>query len=318
MNDRSSRTSFSRRALLVGGAGAAAMALGRPAGAQTPAALRVATTPIDLGAQVLYAQDRGYFKRQGLTVEVQFLDNGAAIASAVASGALDIAQGNLVTLATAHDKGLPFVVVAPAGLYTSTAPTSALLVAKNSPFKTAKDLNGKTIGITGVKNITQIGTMAWMDQNGGDPSTVRFIELPFSQMAPAITAGRIDAGVTAEPDLSAAIAGDSRIIGLVYSAIANTFTVGAWFATSTWAKANADTAKRFVAAIDDAGRWANHNQAASGKILEKYTKIRITPGMKRVVFSEKFDPSLMQPVIDATAKYKVIKASFPATDLLAG
>jgi ABC-type nitrate/sulfonate/bicarbonate transport system substrate-binding protein len=87
---------------------AALVALLAPAaGAQAPAALRVATTPIDLGAEVLYAQDQGFFKKAGVTVDVQLMDSGAAIAAGVASGALDVAQGNLVTLATAHEKGRP-------------------------------------------------------------------------------------------------------------------------------------------------------------------------------------------------------------------
>jgi NitT/TauT family transport system substrate-binding protein len=299
---------------------AAALAIAMTAGAtaQTPPTVKVATTPIDVGAEVLYAKDMGFFQKHGLNVDVQFIDNGAAIASAVASGAIDIAQGNVVTLATAHDKGLPFVVVAPAALYSSTAPTSALIVAKNAPYKTAKDLNGKTLGITGVKNITQIATMAWMDQNGGDSSTVKFIELKFSEMGPAVAAGRIDAGVTAEPDLTDAVAGGTaRILAPVYSAVAPTFIIGAWFTTSDWAKAHPDLLARYVAAINEAGAWANKNQPASAKILEKYTKIESKPGMKRVLFPETADLARMQPAIDATAKYKVIKSTFPASDLSA-
>jgi NitT/TauT family transport system substrate-binding protein len=299
---------------------AAALALAMTAGAtaQTLPTVKVATTPIDVGAEVLYAKDMGFFQKHGLNVDVQFIDNGAAIASAVASGAIDIAQGNVVTLATAHDKGLPFVVVAPAALYSSSAPTSALIVANNAPYKTAKDLNGKTIGITGVKNITQIATMAWMDQNGGDSSTVKFIELKFSEMGPAVVAGRIDAGVTAEPDLTDAVAGGTaRILAPVYSAVAPTFIIGAWFTTTDWAKGHPDLLARYVAAINEAGAWANKNQPASAKILEKYTKIESKPGMKRVVFPDNGDLARMQPAIDATAKYKVIKATFPASELAA-
>jgi NitT/TauT family transport system substrate-binding protein len=285
-------------------------------GAQTIPTLKVATTPIDVGAEVLYAKDMGFFAKHGLNVDVQFIDNGAAIAAAVASGSIDVAQGNVVTLATAHDKGLPFVVIAPAALYSSTAPTSALIVAKNSPIKTGKDLNGKTIGITGVRNITHIATMQWIDQNGGDSTTAKYIELKFSEMAAAVAAGRIDAGVTAEPDLSVATQdGEARILTPVYNAIAPTFIIGGWFTTSDWAKAHPDLVTRYVAAITEAGAWANKNQGASAKILEKYTKIESRPGMKRVLFPEKPDLALMQPAIDATAKYKVIKATFPASDL---
>jgi NitT/TauT family transport system substrate-binding protein len=294
------------------------LALATGARAQTAPVLHIATTPIDVGAEVLYANDMGFFKAHGLTVDIQFIDNGSAIASAVASGAIDIAQGNVVTLATAHDKGLPFVVVAPAALYSSSAPTSALIVAKNSPIKTAKDLTGKTIGITGVKNITQLATMQWLDQNGGDSSSVKFIELKFSEMAPAAVAGRIDAGVTAEPDLTNAVtSGDVRILTPVYTAIAPTFIIGAWFATADWAKAHPGLIARYVAAITEAGAWANKNQTASAKILEKYTKIESKPGMKRVTFPDTPSLALMQPVIDLTARYKVIKAAFPANELAA-
>ena len=72
-----------------------------------------------------------------------------------------------------------------------------------------------------------------------------------------------------------------------------------------------------VSAINEAGAWANKNQAASAKTLEKYTKIESKPDIKRVTFPEKSDLTLMQPAIDATAKYKVIKATFPAADLAA-
>ena len=97
-------------------------------------------------------------------------------------------------------------------------------------------------------------------------------------------AGRIDAGVTAEPDLTDAVAsGTARILTPVYNAVAPTFIIGAWFTTTAWAKAHPDLLERYVAAITEAGAWANKNQPASAKILEKYTKIESKPGMKRVL-----------------------------------
>ena len=287
------------------------------AGAQSPATIRVATTPIELGAQVLYAQDQGFFKKAGVNVDVQIMNSGAAIAAAVASGALDVAQGNLVTLATAHERGLPFVVVAPAGLYEASDPTTSLVVAKSSTIKTAKDLENKTIAINGLRNITQIGASAWMEQNGADYTKIKFIEMPFPQMGAALEAGRIDAAVIAEPELSTALAGGARVIGQPYTGIAKQFLIGGWFTTGTWAKAHPNELKRFVSAIVDAGKWANGHRAESAKILEKYTKIHVSPGMKRTIYAERLTPAEIQPLIDAAAKYKSIKTSFPAADLIA-
>lgn len=286
------------------------------AGADTTT-IHVATTPIELGAEVLYAQDQGFFKKAGVTVDVQLISSGAAIAAAVASGSLDIAQANLVSLAAAHERGLPFVLVAPAGLYSSENSTTSIVVAKNSPIKTGKDLEMKTVAGNGLRNITQIGAAAWMDQNGGDATKMRFIEMPFTQMPAALDAGRIDAAVIAEPVLSVAVAGGARIIGQPYSAIAKQFLIGGWFTTSAWAKAHPDEMKRFVSAIIESAKWANTHHAESEHILEKYTKVRVSPTMKRSVYAERLNPADIQPLIDASAKYGSIKATFPASELIA-
>jgi NitT/TauT family transport system substrate-binding protein len=288
-----------------------------PVRAETAPALRVATTPIDIGGQVLWAKDEGFLKKAGLDAEIMLINNGAAIAAAVASGAVDIGQANLVSLATAHERGLPFVLIAPGGLYTAAEPTTAMLVAKTSPIKTAKDLNGKTIAVSGIKNITQVGASAWIDQNGGDVASVRWIELPFPQMAAALAAGRVDAAVVAEPELSGALAENARLLAPVYSAIRGEFLIGAWFARSDWVKAHPDVVKRFAAAIADASRWANAHHAESAKILEKYTKQPISPNIRRVRWAERLDPADAQPLIDASAKYKVLKAAFPAAEFIA-
>jgi NitT/TauT family transport system substrate-binding protein len=290
-----------------------------PGGSQELTKLTIATTPIDIGAQPFYAQDQGFFKAAGIEANTQIISNGGAITAAVVGGSVDIAQSNIVSLAAAHEKGIDLVIIAPAGQYSNKDVTTALVVAKNSPIKTAKDLNGKTFAGNGLKNITQIGAFAWMSKGGGDTSTTKFVEMPFSQMPAALTAGRIDAAVMAEPDLSAALAdGSVRVLGNCYDAIANNFLIGAWFTTGSWAKAHPDAVKRFQQAMIKTSAWANKNQAASGAILLKYTKIEAAKDMKRALYGTKVDTGLIQPLIDASAKYGVLsKGTFPATELIA-
>jgi NitT/TauT family transport system substrate-binding protein len=287
-----------------------------PGGSQELTKLNIATTPIDIGAQPFYAQDEGFFKSSGIDATIQIISNGGAITAAVLGGSVDIAQSNVVSLAAAHEKGLGLVIIAPAGAYSNKAPTTALVVAKNSPIKTGKDLNGKILAGNGLKNITQVGAFAWMTKNGGDSSTTKFVEMPFSQMPAALTAGRVDAAVLTEPDLSAAIAdGSVRVLGNCYDGISNNFLVGAWFTTMAWAKAHPDAVKRFQQAMVKTSEWANKNQAASGAILTKYTKIAASPNMKRSIYGTKLDG--MQPLIDASAKYGVLAKTFSANDMIA-
>lgn len=77
------------------------------ADAQTNTTLRIATTPIDLGAQVLYANDLGFFKRAGLNVDVSVLTSGSAVASAVSGGSIDIGQANIVSRAAPKPASFP-------------------------------------------------------------------------------------------------------------------------------------------------------------------------------------------------------------------
>ena len=284
--------------------------------AQSLSPLRVSTTPIDLGAEVLYASDLGYFREAGLDVDVTVLANGAAVAAAVASGAQDIGEANLVSLASAHANGIPFVVLAPAGNYTSKAPTTVAIASKSSPLKLAKELEGKTVGVVAIKDITQIGISSWIDKTGGNLASVKFVEIPQSAMCTAVTSGRIEAGVVSEPFLSIALANGCRVLAPCHDTIAKDFLVGAWFANAGWASDHADQVARFRAVIAKTARWANRHHTESKAILEKYTKATIPAGMARVPFPDTLDPVQMQPLISAAARYGATKTDFPAKDLL--
>jgi len=288
-----------------------------PALAQSLIPITVATTPIDIGAQPFYAVDEGFFKANGLAADIQIISNGAAIASAVLGGAVDIAQSNIVSLALAHERGLDVVAIAPAGLYSSKEPTSALLVRASSPYHTAKDLNGKVIACNGLQNISQIGPEAWLDKNGGDASSYKFIDMPFPDMLAALATDRVSAALVAEPVLSDALKQGNRVLGNAYDGIAPTFLIGAWFTTGAWAKAHPDVVRRFQKAMYASAVWANKNHAASAESLTRATKIAVVPGMRRATYGEKLDPALIQPLIDATAKYGPLKTAFPATELIA-
>jgi len=69
--------------------------------------------------------------------------------------------------------------------------------------------------------------------------------------------------------------------------------------------------------IHEASVWANRNQAQSGQILAKYTKIdpAVVATMARGRYAEQLTPSVMQPGIDASAKYNNF-SPFPAAELI--
>ncbi len=296
---------------------AASLALPRTARGADPTALQMGTMPTDGSAQPFYGVDQNFFKSAGFDVKLTILNNTASLASAVASGALEIGFGSVIPLAEAHLRGLNFRVIAPATIYNGTTPVNVIMVSSKSTVKTAVELNGQTLAVNGLRDLTQYEMQAWVDRNGGDVKSVKLIEIPFSEMAVALESGRVAAAILAEPFWTAALA-TCRVIGNGSAAVGNHFMVTGWFASTDWLTKNADAAKRLQTVMLQIARWANANHAQTQAIVPKYTKItaEVAAHMVRAVIGEtKPDPALIQPVIDVAVKYGGMP-SLPASELI--
>ena len=309
-----------RRSHFLGSAAAAATAglLPRAARAQE-APIRIGALLIDNTAEVFFAQDQGFWKAAGLNVEITTFQSGSAAASALASGAIDISIADAVSMAAAHAHGIPLVYLAPATIYTPMQPAYALLVPISSPIKTAKDMSAKTISVNAIKNIVQIPTEAWIDNNGGDSKSIKFVELPFPAMSAAILDGRVDIGSVSEPFITGGVdSGKLRMISVADKNLAKSFMFSGWCSTQDWAAKNPALVAKFIAVMSQTAKWSNANKTQSSQILVKVSKMpaEIAGKMIRSYYGEKLDPSLLQPVIDASAKYGVIAKTFPATEVI--
>jgi NitT/TauT family transport system substrate-binding protein len=289
-----------------------------PAGADDTAPVRVSTNPIDSGAEVYYADDLGFFAKAGLRVQIEPGQNGAAIAAAVAADAIDIGYADIGALSKAHSRGIDFSIIAPAAMWDSSAPVNVLMVAKDSPVHGAKDLNGKTIAVPGLGTGAALAVNAWLEANGADLSTIKFIELSYAAMPAALEAGRIDAAHVAEPFVSVAKQ-KARVLALADDALGKVYLRTVWFSRTSWAQAHPDIVARFAAVMSQTAKWANdkRNQGKSAAILVQHTKIdpAVVAAMVRVRYGESLDVPLLQPEINANAKYNHFTA-FPAGELI--
>lgn len=288
----------------------------RTAAAADP--IRALGLPIDTGLEVQYAQAAGLVEPAGLNVHVETLYAGAAVQAAVAGGSADVGLTNVSSLATARERGLPLVMVASGGLYTAKKPSSVLMVATDSPLRTGRDLNGKTIAVNGLKSISQLGPEIWIDKNGGDSTTVKFIDMPFAEMPQALATHRIDAALLAEPQATTARK-EARVFAPVYDAIGPRFLITAWFSTAAWVAANPDLARKFAALIYRTAVWSNAHRAQTADVLIGVTKLdpAIVRVMPRVVFAEGPDPASLKPHLDAALKYGLITKPVAPEDLFA-
>jgi NitT/TauT family transport system substrate-binding protein len=312
------KSRVSRRAALAGAASwalAAAVArpaLGQPAGDAIP----VCTAPNDSSGPMFYATDLGYYKAAGLNINLTLLANSGGIPAGLASGAYSIVGLPVTLVALAREKGIPMVMIAPLSLYVSTTPDHAIVVPKNSPFRKASDLNGKTIAVRDLGNMSYLAARAWMDKNGGDSKSVHWYELPDTLDAAALQAGRLDAASISEPALDAALqGGDIRVLAPVFDAIAPRFLVSGCVTTDAFAKAHPDLIRTYADVMAKTSRWANANQAKSGPMLERVSGAPVPVSAPRTIYSDRLHVAEVQPVLDLLVASGQLKNPVRANEL---
>jgi NitT/TauT family transport system substrate-binding protein len=310
--------SFLGRRAALGLLAAAPAAFALPARAAGPlTTVKIGVQPVESAGQTFYAKDLGWFEQAGLDVQITPLSNGGALVAAVISGALDVGLSAVGPVAQGAVKGLGVKIIAPAGMSLSTAPTDVTMVAIDSPIKTAADLNGKTVGVNGLGNVLMYATQAWIDKNGGNSKSIKWLELPFPSMAPALAAHRVDAATLAEPYVSDAKS-VARIFAAPMDAIAPTIPATTWFANGNWLATQPAVAAKVVDTLRRAAIWANAHPKEAGDILLKYTSIKpeTLNVMTRSTFGVDIVPSQIQALIDTGVRYGDVDHALKAAEII--
>jgi NitT/TauT family transport system substrate-binding protein len=271
-------------------------------------------------AAMFVAMERGFFKSAGLELETVPMAGGAVIVQGVTSGDLQIGWTNVISLYQAHVAGFDFKLIAGGATNVKgTNDTHALLVPKNSPIKSAKDLEGKTVAVNTLNNIVHLMAMAWIDEHGGSSGKVKFVEVPFPQMEPALLAEKVHAASVHEPFASAAVAkGSARLLSHPWSDVANRFLIASWFASDKWLQKNKQTAQAFINALNRGIDALNADPQHSRDIIAKWTGLPapIAAKVTLPVYDKTLSEKDLQPTIDLTQKYKLIPRAIKARDVI--
>jgi NitT/TauT family transport system substrate-binding protein len=287
------------------GAGTAAVGL---------TSLRVSTGLTDDATVLFYAMQSGMFKKAGLDVQFTVGQSGAAVASAVIAGSIDIGKSSLLNLMNAHVHGIPIQLVAAGAIFDArVAPFGQLLVAADSGITSGKDLTGKIIGVPYLQDFNVLVVRMWMDQNGGDSKTLKFVELPDSALTAALLAHRIDGCVLQEPNLSAAMQ-THQVKAFAVTPSDPAFLFSAWFANADWIAAHVQTVATFVRVMSASAAYTNAHPEATVKMMADATGVPLealqkTPRLHSAT-------SLSTSYIDVAARYGLIPQPFPAQAMM--
>jgi len=265
--------------------------------------LRFAASPAATQAEAYYADQLGFFKKAGITITNTIVARGAAAVEGVISGDFDIGSSTPPNIANAIVHGVPLRVIAPGPVYAEPPPFD-LCVAKDSPIHTAGDFANVTIAVQTLSDDLTLGILAWLDQNHVDTTKVKFVEMPFPAMAPALARGEVAGAGIVEPYSKDLI----RPIPHVYDSLGKDWAYGAWFARQDFFDKNPGLARAIADALYATARQVNANQTAIDPLLAAYSKITLDVAQTTVkpVFAEKFEPSNFGPQLQLAVKFKML------------
>lgn len=295
------------RSAVISITGAGLLLGSRPVIAQSALqTVRMATLPNDALGEPFYGADAGTFQANGINPEITYFTSGANIVTAALAGNIDVGIANPLSLAVAIARYIPLQALAPGDLISKLHATQNLVIAKDSPIKSPKDLAGATIGVSEIGSFNYYSVLAWLDGFGVPLKSIKFVELKFSEVGVALQRGVIQASFISEPFTSQFIAaGQIRFFADTYRAIAPDLSVAVWFTTKAWVKNNPDTAKKLVNGIYATAKYCNTHLTETGATLIKVAKLdpAALTSMKRANFATQPDRKYIDPILQMGNKY---------------
>src|SRR3954462_14904811 len=204
-------TDVSRRAVLKGAAVIATVLPGaRPAAAQGKQIKLAYCSQLLCGVPYEVARSSGLYKKHGLDVELVYTRGGSAAMQALIGGGGGYPATSLDVAITAYaNVGADirrFAVTGRLPLFAVvTAPKTA------SDIRTLKDLEGKTVGVSGLGNADHALTLFLLKQADADPNKVKFATMGVNLME-ALRQGQIEAGLVQEPALTLLQQSGARVL----------------------------------------------------------------------------------------------------------
>ncbi|WP_405625889.1 ABC transporter substrate-binding protein [Streptomyces sp. NBC_01396] len=237
--------------------------------------VKVGIIPIVDVAPLYLGQKKGFFSSRGIDLKMETAQGGAAIIPGVLSGQFQFGFSNVTSLMIAQTKGVPIksVVNGTASTGDTGKDISGVAVKKDSPIKSAKELAGKTVAVNTLQNIGDTTVREVVRKDGGDPSKVKFVEMPFDQMPAALDGGQVDAAWVGEPALTIAKGQGARVVASPFAETDPNLTIATYFASTKLTQENPDLVKKFTEAVTESLKYASEHPDEARQTLTTYTKI---------------------------------------------
>ena len=167
-----------------------------------PANLKVGTIQTVADAGVYLAMDKGYFKEQGIDIELVTFRTIAEVIGPLSTGQLDVVITSISQpFLAANDRGLDLKIVASAGDSMPKWEFAWIVLRKDlaDKVKTPADLKGQKLAILSQGSIADEIAQTLAEQGGLKTDDAERLVIPFAEQIPAYSNKAVAAGFTLEP-----------------------------------------------------------------------------------------------------------------------
>jgi ABC-type nitrate/sulfonate/bicarbonate transport systems, periplasmic components len=253
-----------------------------------------------ISAQQIIADKKGFFEEEGLKVTNKLLQSGGDISPLISGGSAKVSfESTYTDIALAANN----VDVKMLATMANIGDTQCVVAGKNVTINSAKDIEGKKIGIaSGAGVLIAIRNMC--KDLGVDINKIQFVILAPSDQISALERGDIDMMACWEPWVSNAInAGGKLLFSGLNSYLPEKNGSVNWLnfhttvqVTGDFLKNNPKQVESLLKALSKATDYINKNPEESAKIIAPVINLdekQVLNIMKKNVYTMKFDKSFV-------------------------
>lgn len=290
--------------------------------------LTIGYWPIAAGLPFYAAMEKGFFKQAGITVEAVKFASPNQVVDAMVAGRIDgCANGTAITVLALADAQMPGSIKFTCMNFANDKYIlDQFIVPINSTVSSISELAGKKVACgPGINNVTLTKAIL----QGSGVTNAQVIELPITQILPALASGQIDGAYVLEP--SAVIGKQQKISKSIGAGVVSKYVLGdnlPWFGgaaalLSKTFKEKSDMVPKYLKAYAAGVEYVRKNGLEANQYLKGYTAIegelaKEVPISGYVTYDEVRgnDVKALQRLFDVFTERKVFEKPIPALNLL--
>jgi NitT/TauT family transport system substrate-binding protein len=274
--------------------------------------VRVAALPIAETGALWAAIDEGIFAKHGINIEIVPAQGGAQAIPALLSGDIQFAIGQPFGPFRADAQDLGVVII---GDYADSLATgkdvNAVVALNSSGIDGPADLAGKNVSVNSLGAAGDVTIMKAVEDAGGDPMSITFVEAPFPEVPAQLDAGNIDAGWVPDPFMSIVAGGEGHIVVHPYQATIPGLSVLTNITLQETIDSNPQLVAQYSAAMKEALEWAAGNEDAVRAALVTNLEIpeEAAAGITLPTFTFDLNVDNLKQLADLAVGYGVLEAA---------